>query len=225
MKVPDRMSDLNVRARRREGRKTWRNALVASLLFHAFMFIFAGERPLPLSPFAAAGPEAGDERAAAGGMQAVNVVTPPSRPIIPPDIPLPVEIEIEPIVIETEPAFDMAALIGEEPGPIGPPGLDDGDGEGDGGTASEGLRRLLPPTPRGLIIPPANKSLRGVSIQVWVFVDEAGYVVPDSTRLNPPTRDRGFNRQLIREAAQWIFRPGSQDGEPVATWFPYTISM
>ena len=196
-----------------------------SLLFHLFVLVFGGQRPIPLSPFAAAGPDAGDNRAAAGGMQAVNVITPPSRPIIPPPIPLPVEIEIDPVVLDTEPSFDEAALLGERPGPIGPPGLENGDGKGDGGTAAEGLRRLMPPTPRGMIIPPANKDLRGTSVQVWVFVNELGQVVPDSTRLDPPTRNRGFNRQLIREAALWIFRPGTRDGEPVASWFPYTISM
>ena len=76
-----------------------------------------------------------------------------------------------------------------------------------------------------MIIPPANKGLRGVEVQVWVFVNEHGRVVADSTRLDPPTRDRGFNRQLMREAAQWVFRPGTLDGKPVAAWFPYVISM
>jgi hypothetical protein len=50
-------------------------------------------------------------------------------------------------------------------------------------------------------------------------------VVADSTRLDPPTRDRGFNRQLIREAAEWVFRPAIDQGRPVASWFPYRISM
>ncbi len=215
----------NIRTRRRLEDKNWRKAFLASLLLHLFVFIFAGSKPLPLSPYSAAGPDAGDNRAAAGGMQAMNMVAPPRPPIERPRTPLPVEIEIDPVVLETEISFDVAALLGERPDPVGPPGLANGDGEGDAGTASDGLRRLLPPTPRGMIIPPANKQLRGTTIQVWVFVNEVGQVVPDSTRLNPPTRDRGFNRQLIREAAQWVFRPGTRGGEPVAAWFPYTISM
>ena len=79
--------------------------------------------------------------------------------------------------------------------------------------------------PRGMIIPPQNDDLRGTEVQVWVFVDTRGRVVADSTRLDPPTRDRGFNRRLIREAAEWVFRPAVQEGKPVASWFPYRISM
>ena len=74
-------------------------------------------------------------------------------------------------------------------------------------------------------MPPTNERLKGTQIQVWVFVDERGRVVADSTRLRPPTRDRGYNRRLIDEAAEWVFEPAQQDGQPVASWFPYTISM
>ena len=59
----------------------------------------------------------------------------------------------------------------------------------------------------------------------WVFVDERGRVVADSTRLNPPAKDRGFNERLIREASEWVFRPATQAGQAVASWFPYQISM
>ena len=101
------------------------------------------------------------------------------------------------------------------------PGL----GAGDGGNADEGFYRLQPATPRGMILPPQNRDLRGTEVQVWVFVDERGRVVADSTRLDPPTRDRGFNRRLIREAAEWSFRPAVQEGRPVGSWFPYRITM
>jgi hypothetical protein len=49
--------------------------------------------------------------------------------------------------------------------------------------------------------------------------------VADSTRLNPPTSDRGFNRRLIEEAAEWVFHPARRNNQAVAAWFPYTISM
>ena len=218
------MNDLDVNTRRRMDRKMWRNAFLASLVFHLLALFAGGNGPMPVSPFAAAGPRANDDRAAQGGMRAVTLVAPPPRPIVRPRVPLPVEIEIEPIELEEDFVFDAAALLGERPGPDNA-GIEEGDGEGDGGTAAEGLRRLLPPTPRGMIIPPANRNLRGVEVQVWVFVDASGQVVADSTRLDPPTRDRGFNRQIIREAAQWVFRPGTRDGQPVAAWFPYRISM
>jgi len=84
--------------------------------------------------------------------------------------------------------------------------------------------RVIPPSPRGMIMPPANSALRGITVEVWVFVDATGRVVPDSTRLNPPTSNEEFNRQLIREAAEWPFNPAKENGRPVPSWFPYTIS-
>jgi len=221
----DHMTPTSVGDRRLFERKLWRNAFLASLLVHLCLFLFWRPPSVLISPFAAAGPKAGDDRAAAGGMQAMNVLTPPSVPLTAPLIPLPIELEIEPVEFESEPSFDEAAVLGENPGPPGPPGLENGDGRGDGGTAMEGLMRMVPPRPRGMIIPPTNRALRGTEVQVWVFVNERGQVVPDSTRLRPPTRDGGFNRRLIKEAAEWVFVPAKRDGQPVAAWFPYTISM
>ena len=64
----------------------------------------------------------------------------------------------------------------------------------DGGTAEEGLFRVVPPSPRGIIMPPSNDNVRGQTIQVWVFVDERGRVVADSTQLRPPTSDGDFSQ-------------------------------
>lgn len=216
--------DLTNEQRRESERKIWRAALWGSLLLHVLVFVlFSAGGPLQ-SPFAAAGPRAGDSRAAAGGLQALNVRVPPPRPIIPPKIPLPLVADVEVVEIEDDVRVETASILGDKPGDEGP-GLETGDGLGDGGTAEEGLFRLVPPSPRGMIIPPANKSLKGERVQVWVFVSEDGRVVADSTRLRPPTSDRSFNERLIREAAEWIFEPGRKGGKPVATWFPYTISM
>jgi hypothetical protein len=132
----------------------------------------------------------------------------------------------DPVDFDPDPQIDLAAMTGDAPGMAdGPPGLEGGQGRGDGGTAAEGFFRLVPPSPRGMIIPPMNRSLRGKQVEVWVFVDATGRVVADSTRLNPPTSDRGFNRRLIQEAAEWVFNPARKDDLPVAAWFPYTISM
>lgn len=210
--------------RRESERKIWRAGLMGSLVLHVLVFVFLSTRGALDSPFAAAGPKAGDDRAASGGLQAMNIRIPPPRPIIPPMIPLPLVIDVQPVEIEDDVRIETASILGENPGNEGP-GLDMGDGRGDGGTAEEGRFRLVPPSPRGMIIPPANKKLKGERIQVWVFVNASGRVVADSTRLRPPTSDRDFNERLIREAAEWIFEPGRKDGKPVATWFPYTISM
>ena len=217
--------DISAVDRRRRDRKVWRAGLLLSVLFHLLIFFGWRGNVIPPSPFAAAGPRAGDNRAAAGGLQAINVRTPPVRPIVPPPAPITVEVEIEPVEFEQEEQFDQASVLGEQPGLLERPGLEDGTGQGDGGNADEGLFRLQPATPRGMIIPPTNRDLRGTEVQVWVFVNAAGRVVADSTRLDPPTRDRGFNRRLISEAAEWIFRPAVQEGKPVASWFPYRITM
>ncbi len=216
---------ISARDRRRQERSTWRNGLIVSVLLHLIIFLAWNGDVIPDSPFAAAGPRAGDNRAAAGSLQALNVRTPPSRPIIQPPTPLAVEVEVEPVEWEDEVEYDPASVLGEKPGLDEGPGLENGTGEGDGGNAEEGFYRLQPATPRGMIIPPTNRSLRGTKVQVWVFVDERGRVVADSTRLDPPTRDRGFNRRLIEEAAEWVFRPAVQEGKPVSSWFPYRITM
>lgn len=209
--------------RRKEDRRLWRNALLASLVIHALVFLFWRTAPIMTSPFAAAGPRANDAAAARGSMQALNMATPAAVPLRPPPVPLPTLTDIEPIEFEEDVTFEPAAA-----GTLGapePPGIETGTGQGDGGTAEEGLYRMIPPSPRGMIIPPTNRSLRGTRVEVWVFVDERGRVVPDSTRLRPPTSDRKFNERLIEEAAEWIFEPARQGGEAIATWFPYTISM
>jgi hypothetical protein len=216
-----------VKERKAAEARLFRTALLLSLLFHVLLLAFWKVVPIPPSPFSAAGPRAGDFRAApgGGGMQAMNLAVPPPRPIIPPRVPL-ISLELEdPVEFDMEPEIDLAALTGGAPGRDVGPGIEGGTGRGDGGTAAEGFYRMVPPSPRGMIIPPTNSKLRGKSVEVWVFVNERGRVVADSTRLNPPTSDRGFNRRLIDEAAEWVFNPAMMQGKPVAAWFPYTISM
>lgn len=217
--------DLSTRDRRRQERTVWRTALLVSALLHLFVFVGWRGTVIPLSPFAAAGPRAGDNRAAKGSLQSMNMQVPPSRPLTPPPVPLPTALDVEMVEFEPEEEIDPASVLGERPGTDEGPGLETGTGAGDGGTTEEGFYRLQPPSPRGVILPPPNKELKGTVLRVWVFVDERGRVVPDSTRLEPPTRDRDFNRQLIREAAEWVFTPAVKEGKPVASWFPYTISM
>lgn len=217
--------DISATDRRRRERRFLRTSFLVSALLHILLFFGWRGNVIPLSPFAAAGPKASDNRAASGSLQALNIRTPPTVPIVPPLVPIEIAVEIEPVEFEQVAQVDPASVLGDQPGLLEGPGLDDGTGEGDGGDADEGFYRLQPASPRGMIIPPTNKSLRGTEVRVWVFVDERGRVVADSTRLDPPTRDRGFNRRLIREASEWVFRPAVQEGRPVASWFPYKISM
>jgi len=218
--------DLTAPDRRKRDRSIWRTALLISVLVHLVIFVIFRSGPrIPPSPFAAAGPRRGDFRAASGSMHAMNIRPPQPTRIIPPPVPLEVRIDVKPVEFEEEPQIDPSSVIGSAPGTGEGPGKDNGTGKGDGGNADEGHYRLQPPMPRGMIIPPSNKSLKGTKVEVWVFVDERGKVVPDSTRLNPPTKDKGFNQRLVREAAEWVFRPATRGGQPVASWFPYTISM
>ena len=215
--------DFKAEDRRRHERRMWRTGLWVSVLVHLLVLIMSRGTVIPLSPFAAAGPQAGDNRAARGSLQAVNVRTTATVPIVPPPVPIPIEIEVEPVEFEQEVVMDPSSVLGDEPGLDEGPGLDDGDGDGDSGNADEGFYRLQPPVPRGVIIPPNDKALRGKSVQVWVFVNERGRVIADSTRLDPPTSSRDLNRQLIREASEWMFRPAVQEGQAVASWYPYRI--
>jgi hypothetical protein len=217
--------EMTARDRRRQDRSVWRTGLLISVLFHLIIFLGWRGTVIPESPLAAAGPAAGDNRAAAGSMQALNVRTPPSVPIVPPRVPIPTDIAVEPVEFVQDIQVDPSSVAGDAPGMLDAPGLELGTGLGDGGTSDSGRYRLQPPVPRGLIIPPDNDRLRGTEVQVWVFVDERGRVVADSTRLDPATRDGDFNRRLIREASEWVFEPAQQDGEAVASWFPYRIGM
>ncbi|NIP60098.1 MAG: hypothetical protein GWM92_17385, partial [Gemmatimonadetes bacterium] len=146
-------SSLAISERRKRERRVWRVGLGLSVLFHLLVYVLWPSGEVLVSPYAAAGPRSGSPRAAPGGMQAMNVRTPEPRPITPPPVPLP---SLEPVEVdfEPEPATDAARVLGERPGSEGP-GLDEGTGAGDGGTADEGRFRLVPPSPRGMIMPPA----------------------------------------------------------------------
>lgn len=214
-----------LKRRRQRERVVWRAGLAVSLVIHLAVFILWRGAVIPVASTSAAGPEQGDDRAAAGAMQAMNIRAAPETPVVPPPVPIAVETTVEIVEFEDEPQVDPADLLGDQPGLEELPGVEAGTGGGDRGDAESGAAGMQPPSPQGMIMPPANKNLRGTEVQVWVFVDQAGRVVADSTRLDPPTRDGDFNRRLIREASEWVFRPATRDGSPVSAWFPYRIIM
>jgi outer membrane biosynthesis protein TonB len=217
-------------------------ALLASVLFHVLVLLFSREAmPLPESPFSAAGPRAGDDQAAPGGgmeVVALNVVEPQVEqpPVIVP-VPVPVpEPEVKPVEEEKKPQPEVVAVVAQVDGtgPVGVgkgvevgAGIEGGRGRGDGGTTEEGRFRVVPPSPRGLILPPSDRpgKLRGKEVAVWVFVTEGGKVVADSTRVAPPTGDRKFDGRLRDQAAEWVFEPAKRGGKEVAEWFRYTIIL
>lgn len=214
-----------------------RAGLLASVVLHVLVFLPLGRAvPVPPSPYAAAGERRGSDRAAAGGgMQAIELATPMPEPAAtPPPVPVPVptlevppaeeeEVQLESPTLALAPGMESPG----EPGPRPGPGLPTGTGEGDGGTEAEGLFRVIPPQPRGFGAPPADRpgSVRGKEIEIWVYVSAAGRVVPDSTRLLPPTGDRRYDRRLRDYASEWLFEPARKDGRPVSEWFRYTLVM
>ena len=208
-----------------------------SLVVHALLFLVFDEAALPPSPFSAAGERRGDMMAAlGGGMQAVELQAPAEPAVAPPEpVPTPTaeEAEVEPPEPDVEdvglPAPTLSDVL-TVPGAVGPidvPGLAEGTGQGDGGTEAEGRFRVVPPKPRGMILPPGDRpdGVRGKEVEVWVYVSAAGKVVADSTRLFPPTGNRRFDRRLLEHASGWVFEAAKQDGRAVAEWFKYTIIM
>jgi hypothetical protein len=228
----DRLTPRRSAALHRRHERLMRRGLFASLVLHILLFVLFSRSGDPESPFAAAGPRAGDDQAAAGGgLQAVALqVRPPAEimrppePVIIPDLSLR---ELEPTDPLDEVDFGALDAALGQPGPTVGPGRETGQGLGDGGTADEGRFRVLPPVPRGLIIPPSDRpnSVRGRGVEVWVFVTMEGRVVADSTRLRPPTGDRGFDARLRRQAAEWVFEPARRGGQPVAEWFRYEVGL
>lgn len=219
---PDRFSLTNDERRRHE-RPVWRRALLVSVLFHVLLFLTWPSESVLTSPFAAAGPRAGDDRAAAGSMQALNMRVPPAVPIVPPPLPTPTLDPVVDIEFDDEARVQPAEALGTGLAEVGPPGLETGTGRGDGGTSDEGNFRLIPPTPRAMILPTFAEELREKGAEIWVWVDVSGRVVPDSTRVEPPTSDRGLNRRLMQEAADWVFEPARQGGQVVPSWYNYRV--
>jgi outer membrane biosynthesis protein TonB len=225
---------------RRHGRYL-RWAFIASIALHILILLyFRSHQALPASPFAAAGPRTGDDRAAAGGgMQvvALQITEPKPQPVIEVVVPDPVpkptpEEKIEVVEPPTEitaavASIDGTALLGENRGTKVGLGTENGTGTGDGGTDAEGRFRVVPPSPRGLILPPSErpKQVRGREVEVWVFVTDGGKVIGDSTRVAPTTGDRRFDDRLKKQAAEWVFEPARRGGQPVAEWFRYIIIL
>lgn len=221
-----------VTRRLRREQRVWRIGLLLSILLHLILFFIFRTEPERLTPYAAAGPGSGDPMAAPGGgaMHAV-VLRPPVEIVIPPRPETPI---IEPVEVPDrleEPVLSLSELELRDPGEgsregaESGAGLPGGEGRGDQGNAMTGLRRLIPPTPRGVIMAPLDRpaSVRGREVTVWVFITQAGVV--DSVRLDPPTPDSNYNDSLLREARNWVFEPAERAGRAVATWFSYTWKL
>lgn len=220
---------------RRYVRALW-VGLAVSLALHVGLFLWFGAEPLPRMSTAAAGdPGAEPTAAAGGGMRAIELRPPATAPPEPvPDPEAPEAVEPEEVEPQPDPPSDLppielqlAASVSGSTDEAGPPGEVSATGSGSAGASAEGEEGVVPPWPRGQIMPPTERpaDLRGAEVDVWVFVGRDGRVVADSTRLDPPTGDRGFDRRLKERAADWRFDPGTRNGRPVGAWFRYTIIL
>lgn len=240
--VPARYDTATRRADRRWHR-TLALGIIGAVLVHLTALLFFRTMVVPPpSPFSAAGPAAGDIRASeAGGtgltMVELRVEQPPEEEV-PEAVPVPEQIVVVevPRPVPTPPAGPVTpptqpgsggAGTGGETGQTTGTGAAAGEGRGGGGTEAEGSSGIIAPVPRGLIFPPPDRprSVRGQEVTVWIFVTDRGRVVPDSTRLAPPTPDARYNERLRRSAAEWIFEPARRDGRPVGAWYPYEIIL
>jgi periplasmic protein TonB len=244
-------ADLLAAAKAREEAR-WRKArsigIIGTVLLHLLLLLLI--RPFELPPpytSPAAGPAAGDIRPAGGGSGMTMVDVRPERPPppaeqIPVPVPVPVPREVVPIPepVETPsprpdpgPAPAPSAPgtggpgTGGQDGPATGPGTSTGTGDGGGGDGAGGPPPIIPPTPRGVFIPPSGRpaSARGQEITVWVFVTDRGRVERNSIRLEPPTSDSRYNQRLIQSVAEWVFDPARQGGRPVPVWYSYQIIL
>lgn len=242
--------DLAAEARDREEER-WRRAralgILGTVVAH-FLILFATRgvdvEPM-LPPDAAAGPAMGDIRPAGGGsgltMVEVRAAQAPAEEEVVTPVPVPEEVilpeEIVPVTPEpaptaaeiTPPSLPGTAApgTGGQGGTATGSGNADGDGSGGGGDSDGGASRIIPPTPRGIFIPPSGQpaSARGQEITVWVFVTANGRVDRDQIRLEPPTSDARYNRRLMQSVAEWVFEPARENGRPVPVWYPFQIIL
>ena len=212
--------EIRIKDRHRRERKIWRNGIAMSVAVHVLVFFIWKITAIPVSPYMTSGPAQSDRAIDESSLRALSIWVAPSLPIAPSPIPIPSQIDVQEVKLAQIIDRDPVSVLGEWPSPDKLPGLSDGLG-----MPHQGVSGWMPATPRDIIIPSNKRDLSGREIQVWVFIDESGGVISDSTYISPATEDTDFSRRLIRQAAEWLFRPATRDGNPVVSWFTYRISI
>lgn len=194
--------------------------MLLSVALHALAFLlWRGAAPVPAD--AAPGERPAASVAGGGALRALAVRVPAVRDIPPPPRPVPA-VEVPEVVVRDF----QAPVSGPVLAPVSRmallPGRDRGAGGGPGG-AGEGDPAFVPPMPRSVIPhwdPP--ESVRGLEVTVRVHVDAEGHPTGD-VELDPPTPDRGFNREIIDRVHEMEYRPASRNGRPVPGWAEITF--
>lgn len=212
-------------------RKALWTGLAISAAFHALL-LFGWRAPSPDGTGSlAAGPRAGDYRAAVGGgeMTALAIAAPRPIEVPPPPQSRPRIRDPELFVPEPERYVIAASLSGPTGGAPaegragqGLPGV---DGAGDGGTERAGRDRRSPPTPRSITPrwdPP--RELRGQRVTLRVHVNALGEPTGE-IEIQPRIADSGFEKQLRRDVLAMDFLPARRDGRAVADWAELTLTF
>lgn len=212
--------------RTRQGRRRFRRALawgfLASLAFHAAVFLLWRGLPAADAPGGpAAASRAAEPRPTEGALRAVDL----AASAAPEEIPPPSAPRLDPLAPPPEwddasesPSLGPVSL--EEPagGPPGEGGAERGRGADRGpGSGTRG------PVPRSILPqwdPPPD--VRGMRVTVHVHVDAEGRPSGE-VRLDPPTPDSAFNRRLVDKVRRMEYEPARRNGEPVAGWAQITF--
>ena len=213
-------AEIRIKDRHRRERRIWRNGIAMSVAVHFLVFFTWKITAVPTAPPMTPGPEQIEGIVDEGSLRALSIWVPPNLPIVPSPIPIPSQIDIQEVKLAQIMEGDTVPVFGKRPSLDKLPGLGDGSG-----IPHQGASGWMSATPRDIVILSNEHDLSGKEIQVWVFIDESGGVIPDSTYLDPVPEDKDFNRRLIRQAAEWLFRPATRDGKPVVSWFTYRIAI
>ncbi|MFW6084542.1 MAG: hypothetical protein ACODAA_04955 [Gemmatimonadota bacterium] len=212
-------------------RKAWWIGFALSAAFHAFL-LFGWRTTAPQGPGSlAAGPRAGDVRAASGGseMTAIDIRMPQPIEVPEPPTARPLPSDPQVAVPQREVRTWTASLSSPtgsalDPGHTGS-GLPRADGAGDAGADRRGRDRNAPPTPRSITPrwdPP--QELKGRRVTFRVRVDELGEPTGE-IEVRPRLDETEFVRRVRDDLLTMDYLPGRRDGRPVSDWAVLTLTF
>lgn len=215
--------------------------LFASIVLHVLLFAYLGQRSvLPPRTYSESPGSSSSEVALASSseLELVGFSSPSASPeaeesaeeelpeieAIPEQVPPPLEIPESGF-----PDLEISMSLPPALGPSGAPSsVSSSISPGSPGSITGTPEEHAPtPRPRGLLLPPQSPSgVSGQELSVFVFVDQEGDVVADSTRLSKSTGNRRYDRELVENASEWQFEPAiTRSGSPVAAWFKYDLIL
>lgn len=202
-----------------------------SALFHAVILFGWSSSDTELRGSLAAGPRAGDFRAAAGGGEIIAIAIAPPRPIEIPAPPAEVLLtDLDVVTDAPERSIQPVALAGPSGGATlisdqSGPGLIGADGRGDSGSNAEGSDRNSLAYPRSIIPhwqPPDD--MRGMSVTILVEVNARGEPT-GAIRFEPSIPNAGFEQKLRRDFLSMDYQPANRNGRAVADWAEMSLNF